>query len=57
MNKYIENPTDKIEQLTRLLGELKKNSFTGVIRINYSQGGITRIEKNEEIPIKIKQAR
>jgi len=40
---------EKQEKITELLNELKKTQFTGFIRINFSQGGITRIEKNEEI--------
>ena len=40
-----------------LLDDLKKNEFTGFISINYSQGGITRIEKNEEILRKIQPER
>lgn len=39
----------KIDKLMELLNELKNKNFTGFIRINYSQGGITKIEKNEEI--------
>ncbi len=39
----------KIDKLIELLNELKNKGFTGFIRINYSQGGITKIEKNEEI--------
>ncbi len=39
----------KIENIIDLLNELKNREFTGFIRINYSQGGITKIEKNEEI--------
>jgi hypothetical protein len=40
---------EKQEKIIELLNELKKIQFTGFIRINFSQGGITRIEKNEEI--------
>ena len=47
----------KIEKVLELLGDLKKKQFTGFIRINYSQGGITRIEKNEEILRKIQPER
>jgi hypothetical protein len=45
---------EKQDKLVELLKELKNKSFTGFIRINYSQGGITRVEKNEEILKKIK---
>jgi cell division septation protein DedD len=47
----------KIEKVVELLDDLKKKQFTGFIRINYSQGGITRIEKNEEILSKIQPER
>jgi bisphosphoglycerate-dependent phosphoglycerate mutase len=43
----------KIEKVLTLLNDLQKNEFTGFIRINYSQGGITKIEKNEEILKKV----
>jgi hypothetical protein len=45
---------EKQEKIVELLKELKKKEFTGFIRINFSQGGITRIEKNEEILKKMK---
>jgi 5,10-methylenetetrahydrofolate reductase len=45
-NKKIINKT---ENLMDLLNELKNNDFTGFIRINFSQGGITKIEKTEDI--------
>ncbi len=47
--KCCERAMKKIEKVIELLNDLNKNEFTGFIRINYSQGGITRIEKNEEI--------
>lgn len=40
------------EKLVRLVAELSKlmnEEFTGHIKINFSQGGIGRIEKFEEI--------
>jgi hypothetical protein len=39
----------KDEKLFELLNALKEKRFTGFIQINYSQGGITRVEKHEEI--------
>jgi len=39
----------KTEKLLELLKSLKEGRFTGFIQINYSQGGITRVEKHEEI--------
>jgi hypothetical protein len=49
MEAYCEREMNKNEKVIELLNELRKKEFTGFIRINYSQGGITRIEKNEEI--------
>lgn len=43
----------KHEKLILMLNDLKKTRFTGFIRINYSQGGITRIEKNEDVLNKV----
>jgi hypothetical protein len=43
----------KNQKIFDLLVQLQQNNFTGFIRINYSQGGITKIEKNEEILKKI----
>lgn len=40
---------NKFEETVELLKDLKKNEFTGVIRINYNQGGITFVEKSEVI--------
>jgi len=39
----------KPEQIAHLIRQLKDSAFTGFIRINFSQGGITEIEKNEKI--------
>ncbi len=44
------------KKLIMLLNDLKKDEFTGFLKINYSQGGITKIEKTEEIFKKLKQA-
>jgi hypothetical protein len=49
MKTYSKRVVSKSDLVIELLDDLKKNEFTGFIRINYSQGGITRIEKNEEI--------
>ncbi|MEA5112566.1 MAG: hypothetical protein VB050_00915 [Geobacteraceae bacterium] len=45
---------NKIQKITELLSNLKSDGFTGFIRINFSQGGITRIEKNEEVLKKVR---
>lgn len=45
-------PGKQEEKLVRLVSELTKlvnEEFTGHIKINFSQGGIGRIEKFEEI--------
>jgi hypothetical protein len=44
--------TDADERLRRLiefLTGLKGEDFTGYVKINYSQGGIARVEKFEEV--------
>lgn len=43
----------KREKVIALLNDLQLNEFNGFIKINYSQGGITKIEKNEEILKKV----
>ncbi|MBI1920602.1 MAG: DUF2292 domain-containing protein [Geobacter sp.] len=43
---------EKFEKLLELLKQLKKNEFTGSVTINFSQGGVGRIEKLEEIRIR-----
>jgi len=40
---------DKLDQLTETLCQLIENKFTGHLKINFSQGGIGRVEKFEEI--------
>ncbi len=44
-----EHMNEKQARLIELMNELKNRQFTGFIKINFSQGGITRIEQNEEI--------
>ncbi len=48
-----ESGMGRIEKLVEFLHDLKRDEFTGFLRINYSQGGITKIEKTEEILRKI----
>jgi hypothetical protein len=55
-NKAIEfkNLTDqkleeKLDKLSMLMVKLITEEFTGHIKINFSQGGIGRVEKFEEI--------
>ena len=40
---------DKHALLVTVIQELMENRFTGHLKINFSQGGIGRIEKFEEI--------
>ena len=39
----------KIKRLVTYLETIKEQKFTGYLKINFSQGGISRIEKFEEI--------
>ncbi len=43
---------DMIDRLVEILLDLKKTEFTGSLKINFSQGGIGRIEKLEEMKVK-----
>jgi len=45
---------DKFDKLFDILKELKKSEFTGSLKINFSQGGVGRIEKLEEMKLKSK---
>jgi hypothetical protein len=40
---------EKLDQVIEILGNLMENEFTGHLKINFSQGGIGRVEKFEEI--------
>jgi len=40
---------EKLNKIVDVLKALMKHEFTGYIKINFSQGGIGRIEKFEEI--------
>jgi hypothetical protein len=39
----------KLRRLTDLIETLVEEKFTGYIKVNFSQGGIGRIEKLEEV--------
>jgi hypothetical protein len=41
--------TDKLEKLLDVMKLLVDEGFTGYLKVNFSQGGIGRIEKFEEI--------
>lgn len=53
MVKSKTNPGDeqanKLERLMEMLRSMKESCFTGYIKINFSQGGIARVEKFEEV--------
>jgi hypothetical protein len=51
----LETPekTGKLEPLTDLMTGLIQGEFTGYLKINFSQGGISRVEKFEEISKKL----
>lgn len=40
---------DKPEKIADLIRELIRDEFTGSIRINFNQGGLTRIERIEDV--------
>jgi len=40
---------DKLDQLIEAMGRMIADEFTGHLKINFSQGGIGRVEKFEEI--------
>jgi hypothetical protein len=40
---------DDASKVLKVLKELEKAEFTGVIRISYCEGGITGVEKQEDI--------
>jgi hypothetical protein len=43
--------SDKQQKLVDVLSGLCKDEFTGYIKVNFSQGGIGRIEKFEELQL------
>jgi hypothetical protein len=40
---------ERLEKILELMKDLIKGQFTGYIKINFSQGGISRVEKFEEV--------
>jgi hypothetical protein len=40
---------EKLDKLTVLMAKLISDEFTGHIKINFTQGGVGRVEKFEEI--------
>jgi len=49
MGKKKEKNLEKLDKLVQVLHSHIDNEFTGHIKINFSQGGIGRIERFEEI--------
>jgi hypothetical protein len=49
MGKKKEKHMKKLEKLKEVMKEMVEGEFTGHVKINFSQGGIGRIEKFEEI--------
>ena len=47
--KGMNNKTTRLADLVSAIQEMSEKEFTGHIKINFSQGGIGRIEKYEEI--------
>lgn len=40
---------EKLREVFRYLKALQEDKFTGYVKVNFSQGGLSRIEKFEEI--------
>ena len=49
MGKKKEKHHKKLEKLKEVMQEMVEGEFTGHVKINFSQGGVGRIEKFEEI--------
>jgi hypothetical protein len=49
MGKKKEKQLEKMEKLVEVMTGLMGEEFTGHIKINFTQGGIGRVEKFEEI--------
>jgi len=43
------NGSDKMERLIQYLEGLRREGFTGYVKITFSQGGVGRIERFEEV--------
>lgn len=49
MGKKKEKHMKKLDKLKDVMQDMVETEFTGHVKINFSQGGIGRIEKFEEI--------
>jgi len=47
--KGLNNKMSRLVDLVYVIQEMNEREFTGYIKINFTQGGIGRIEKYEEI--------
>jgi reverse gyrase len=45
----LANSMKNIDRVLELIGNLAKDEFTGHIKINFTQGGVGRVEKYEEV--------
>ena len=50
-SKETGNKMCRMTDLMKIIQEMNEQKFTGHIKINFSQGGIGRIEKYEEIQL------
>ena len=48
-SKGLNNKMSRLVDLVYVIQEMNEREFTGYIKINFTQGGIGRIEKYEEI--------
>jgi hypothetical protein len=49
MGKKKDKQMEKLEKLVEVMTHLVCDEFTGHLKVNFSQGGIGRVEKFEEI--------
>lgn len=47
--RHNDSDSEKMERFVVILEKLVQDQFTGSVKINFTQGGISRIEKLEEI--------
>lgn len=47
--RTVKDRDEKLRELVRYLKDLQGNKFTGYVKVNFSQGSLSRIEKFEEV--------
>ncbi len=47
--KASKDKDEKLKELVQYLRDLQKGRFTGYVKVNFSQGSLSRIEKFEEV--------